>query len=78
MIDWKRRCFELATIVDRHRKERMLTDRKEAWEMARKLLTLYKLENKSQEKFMAYWREPDKKKAQKLYQEYLDIIGIVQ
>ena len=76
MIDWKRRCLELAGVVDRHRKERMVNDKKQAWVMAQELIELGKREDKAQVKFMEYWREPDKKKARVIYDAYLELIRI--
>ncbi len=44
MIDWKRKCLELAEVVNRHRKDRMHTDMKLGWEMAKELIELGKRE----------------------------------
>ena len=38
MIDWKSRCLGLAEVVNRHRKDRMHSDMKLAWEMAQEIL----------------------------------------
>jgi len=46
MIDWHLRCIELARIVDRHHRERMLKDKKLAWNMASELIELDKKMNK--------------------------------
>ena len=74
MIDWKRRCLELAEVVYRHRKDRMHTDMKLGWEMAQDLIELGKRDSKAQKKFMEHWRCPDKKEREKLYAEYLELI----
>ena len=46
MIDWKRRCLELAEVVNRHRKDRMHKDMKLGWEMAKELVEIGKREAK--------------------------------
>lgn len=38
--DWKAMCIELALLVDLHRRERMIEDKKKAWRMAREILDL--------------------------------------
>ena len=48
MIDWKRKCIELATAVRKHEKERMIVDKKQAWIMARELLKLAKEDDTEQ------------------------------
>ena len=74
MIDWKRRALELAEMVNRHRRDRMINDMKLGWEIAEELIELSKREGKAQQKFMEHWRCPDKKKREKLYSEYLELI----
>jgi len=74
MIDWKRRALELAEVVDRHRKDRMVNDKKLAWEIAHNLLKQVREEDKARALFLKYWREKDKVKAQEHLQEYLEII----
>ena len=44
MIDWKEKCLELAKLVDLHRRDRMITDKKKAWELAKEILDLAKKE----------------------------------
>jgi hypothetical protein len=39
-VDWECKCMELAKIVDKHRRERMLEDKKAAWKLAREILDL--------------------------------------
>ena len=48
MIDWKRKCIELATAVRKHEKERMIVDKQYAWIMARELLKLAKEDDTEQ------------------------------
>ena len=74
MINWKRRCLELAEIVDRHRRDRMHSDMKLGWKMARELIELNKIEEKAHTKFMEHWHCPDKKKREIIYDEYLELI----
>ena len=74
MIDWKRRALELAEVVNRHHKDRMHSDMKLGWEMAKDLIDLGKREGEAQKKFMESWRCPDKKEREKLYNEYLEMI----
>ena len=74
MINWKRRCLELAEVIDRHRRDRMHSDMKLGWEMAKELIRLDKIEKKAQQKFMEHWRCPDKKKRGVLFDEYLELI----
>jgi len=38
MTDWKSKCLELAELVDRHRRKRMLIDKVKAWELAKEIL----------------------------------------
>ena len=38
MTDWKSKCLELAELVDRHRRERMLVDKVKAWKLAKEIL----------------------------------------
>ena len=75
MIGWKRRCLELTEIVNRHRKDRMHSDMKLGWEMAQELIELKKAEEKAQKLFKEWWKCKDKKKAEKLYTKYLEIIN---
>ena len=44
MTDWKSKCLELAEMVDRHRRKRMIVDKVKAWTMARELLDLARKE----------------------------------
>jgi len=44
MIDWKQKCLELAKLVDLHRRDRMITDKKKAWKLAKEILDLAKKE----------------------------------
>ena len=44
MIDWKRKCLELAEIVNSHRKERLHKDMLRAWELAKEIIKLGKVE----------------------------------
>ena len=74
MIDWKRRALELAEVVNRHRKDRMHSDMKLGWEMAKELIDLGKREGKARKKFMESLRCPDKKERERLYAEYLEMI----
>jgi len=37
-VNWKSRCLGLAKLVDRHRRDRMLKDKKKAWKMAKEIL----------------------------------------
>ena len=37
-VDWRAKCLELALLVDLHRRERMIEDKKRAWRMAREIL----------------------------------------
>ena len=48
MIDWKRKCIELATAVREHEKGRMIVDKQYAWIMARELLKLAKEDDTEQ------------------------------
>ncbi len=75
MTDWKHRCLEFAEIVNRHRKDWMHKDMKLGWKMAQDLIELGKREEKARLKFMEHWRCPDKKESEKLYAEYLELIG---
>ena len=59
MIDWKRRALELAEVVNRHRRDRMINDMKLGWEIAEELIELGKRETKAQQKFLEDWRCPD-------------------
>ena len=74
MIDWKQRCLELAEIVNRHRKDRLHRDMQQAWEMAKELIRLGKVDDKASKKFMEWWRCEDKDRAVKIYAEYLELI----
>jgi hypothetical protein len=38
LINWKEKCLELARLIDRHRRERMLADKLRAWKLAQKIL----------------------------------------
>ena len=73
MIDWKRRCLELAQVVNIHRRDRMHSDMKLGWEIAQELIELAKREDKARLKFMEYWRCADKKESVQLYAEYLEL-----
>ena len=74
MIDWKRRALELAEVVNRHHKDRDLFDMYLGWEIAKEVIDLGKREGEAQQKFMEHWRCPDKKKRERLYAEYLEMI----
>ena len=74
MIDWEQRALELAEVVNRHRKDRMHTDMKLGWELAKELLEQGKRESKAKIKFMEHLRCPDKNERKKLYAEYLELI----
>jgi hypothetical protein len=74
MIDWKRRGLELARVVDRYRKERLITDRKLIWEIAEILLKLEKIEAKAQAKYFEWVRCEDRKSREKIFEEYLELI----
>ncbi len=74
MINWKRRCLELAKVIDHHRKDRMHSDMKLGWEMAEDLIKQNKIEEKAQRKFMEFWRCPDRKKGEIIYDEYLELV----
>ena len=74
MIDWKRRCLELADVVKRYRTYSFNSDIKIAEKMAQELIELGKREDKARQKFMEYWRCADKKESAQLYAEYLELI----
>ena len=78
MIDWKRRCMELAEVVNRHRQERMHNDMQLGWKMAKRLMELHTLERKAQEKFLEWWKCTDKKKREPLYAEYLELLKRIE
>jgi hypothetical protein len=73
VIDWKRRGLQLAEVVNRHQKERMLNDRNLGWELAAEMLRLGKIEDQAKKKFLQYWKCKDKKKRERLFNEYLEI-----
>ena len=74
MIDWKKRGLELARVIDRHRKERMVIDKVLGWTIAQEMLRLEKLENKAQKKYVEWHRCEDNKKSNELYEEYIELI----
>ena len=74
MIDWKQRALELAEVIDLHRKDRMHTNMKLGWALAKGMLELAKREKKARQKFHEYWHCPDKKEAKRLYAEYLELM----
>jgi hypothetical protein len=76
VIDWKRRALELAEVVDRYRRDRMHNDRLLAWNMAQELIELGKREDKARKKFFEWNSCTDKKQAEKLYDEYLELIRL--
>jgi hypothetical protein len=39
-VDWRAMCLELASLVDLHRRERMIEDKKAAWKLARDILEI--------------------------------------
>jgi len=47
--DWRVRCIELAMMVRRHEKERMITDKLDMWRRAREILELAKQEDKDRQ-----------------------------
>jgi hypothetical protein len=77
VIDWKRRAVELAIVVNRHEKERMLNDRNLGWELAKQMLKDAKIEERAKVKFWEWWRCSDKKKRKRLYDEYLKLVRSV-
>ena len=74
MIDWEKRCIELATIVDRHRKDRMHLDMLRGWAMAQKLIKIQKLQKKKVLKWQEYNSCPDRKKRDILWDEYMVLL----
>jgi hypothetical protein len=38
LTNWKSKCLELAKLVNRHEKDRMIADKKAAWKLAREIL----------------------------------------
>ena len=77
MIDWRRRGLELAGVVNRHQKDRMLNDRDLGWKIAKELLRLAKIEDKAKKKFLEWYHCKDKKKYKPLYEEYLELVRSV-
>lgn len=66
MVDWKRRCLELAEMVVSEDMVLIYT--------AMELIELGKRDEKAQKKFMEHWRCTDKKESERLYAEYLELI----
>lgn len=78
MIDWEKRCIELAEIVNRHRKDRMHVDMHLAWKMATKLLKVQKIQQLKILKWKEYNSCPDRKKRDKLWDEYMDLVRAME
>lgn len=78
MIDWKRRGLDLAVVVNRYEKDRLIPDRKLIFKMAAEMLRLAEIEKNSKKKFLEWNRCDDPSRAQILYQEYLEIVRSVR
>lgn len=74
MIDWKRRGLDLAVVVNRYEKDRLIPDRKLIFKMAAEMLRLAKLEMMAKKKFLEWHLCSDNKLAEKLYEEYLELV----
>lgn len=74
MIDWKARSIELAELIIRYKKGRLITDRHLIFNKAEELIKVAELEDMVKGKFLEMWHCEDELEKNKLYEDYLELM----